>query len=638
MAKLVAVCRTDDYQFERRQLPIVVDENLTMVVQFTDKCINCDRLCNGKQKDLERFVHKFGLLTKDEIAVAMMVTRKDIMNLLTHDVPCVGCRRSVERLFNQLVQSKLLALDPLLITKSGVMSVNRNLLFDPRALYSLFYIHGARLNSLIGSIPKSKKNKRCNLHTLETHKTRTASSWLDIWELLSQECREEVVLVDADSLLETLENYLCKHRFCSECKSKVLQAYRILVGEVDSSKEKAYCPALYEGLRCCPQERHIHMLCDTDFITRLIDRAEPELIGSQRRDRHAKTLDIAQEEVLTCLGIHTFERLHKILQKLKSEEQTWQILFYLGVDALRQSFEMALERKQGVSNLELLCEELLEEERVKEHRREQKRQKRKKKKAKSGPISEEEDQITKDDKEICHCDKASSTVKTSSCGSTAFETHHHCADYNSNTTLASLESCRKCDAVSLGSPQLGQKPTHLGSQFSDYGYSSGAEGCENLCLPGCTDSSHSSCSDGVCYGQNAVKCNSCLADQETWNSSSSPSISVTQDGHSRSQQCKCDVIPRLKEGMRNRQCNMTYSLQDLLENGYCSSDEDTAISEEEIKRFKEDEKEYQRLRLELRETLRRRFDNMQQQQRGSPKSLILPPRDLDKIAQKLCQL
>ena len=26
-------------------------------------------------------------------------------------------------------------------------------------------------------------------------------SWIDIWDLLSQECREEVVLVDADGLL-----------------------------------------------------------------------------------------------------------------------------------------------------------------------------------------------------------------------------------------------------------------------------------------------------------------------------------------------------------------------------------------------------------------------------------------------------
>lgn len=67
------------------------------------------------------------------------------------------------------------------------------------------------------------------------------------------------------------------------------------------------------------------MQCETDFIAHLIGRAEPELAGG--RDRHAKTLDIAQEEVLTCLGIHIYERLHRIWQKLKAEEQTWQILF-----------------------------------------------------------------------------------------------------------------------------------------------------------------------------------------------------------------------------------------------------------------------------------------------------------------------
>lgn len=62
----------------------------------------------------------------------------------------------------------------------------------------------------------------------------------------------------------------------------------------------------------------------------------------RRRERHAKTIDIAQEEVLTCLGIHLYERLHRIWQKLRAEEQTWQMLFYLGVDALRKSFEVKI--------------------------------------------------------------------------------------------------------------------------------------------------------------------------------------------------------------------------------------------------------------------------------------------------------
>ena len=64
-----------------------------MVVQFEDKCIDCNHVCSIKCKDMECFVQKFDVLTKDEVAVAMMVTSKDIMNLLTHLVPCVGCRR-----------------------------------------------------------------------------------------------------------------------------------------------------------------------------------------------------------------------------------------------------------------------------------------------------------------------------------------------------------------------------------------------------------------------------------------------------------------------------------------------------------------------------------------------------------------
>lgn len=64
-----------------------------MVVQFEEKCVDCDNVYGIKHKDLERFVKKFSILSNDELAVAMMVTTKDIMSLLAHTVPCVGCRR-----------------------------------------------------------------------------------------------------------------------------------------------------------------------------------------------------------------------------------------------------------------------------------------------------------------------------------------------------------------------------------------------------------------------------------------------------------------------------------------------------------------------------------------------------------------
>ena len=68
---------------------------------------------------------------------------------------------------------------------------------------------------------------------------------------------------------------------------------------------------------------------------------------------------------------------------------------------------MALERKQGVSNLELMCKELLEEERVKEQRQEKKRQKKKKKRAKSGQINEKENHNVNEDDDDERCSKVS---------------------------------------------------------------------------------------------------------------------------------------------------------------------------------------------------------------------------------------
>ena len=64
-----------------------------MVVQFSDKCVDCEKLCGVKQKDLDVFFNKFNSLSKDEIAVAMLVSGRDIMSLLSHMVPCVGCRK-----------------------------------------------------------------------------------------------------------------------------------------------------------------------------------------------------------------------------------------------------------------------------------------------------------------------------------------------------------------------------------------------------------------------------------------------------------------------------------------------------------------------------------------------------------------
>ena len=38
--------------------------------------------------------------------------------------------------------------------------------------FSSFFFDRSKLNDMIDAIPKSKKNKRCQLHSLDTHKPK----------------------------------------------------------------------------------------------------------------------------------------------------------------------------------------------------------------------------------------------------------------------------------------------------------------------------------------------------------------------------------------------------------------------------------------------------------------------------------
>ncbi|ETE63435.1 Gametogenetin-binding protein 2 [Ophiophagus hannah] len=366
-----------------------------------------------------------------------------------------------------LVESGNPALEPLTVGSKGVLSVTPSCMRDAKKLYTLFYVHGSKLNEMIDAIPKSKKNKRCQLHSLDTHKPKPLGGcWMDIWELMSQECRDEVVLIDSNCLLETLETYLRKH-----------------------SKEKGYCATLYEGLRCCPHEHHIHVCCETDFIAHLLGRAEPEFAGG-RRERHAKTIDIAQEEVLTCLGIHLYERLHRIWQKLRAEEQTWQMLFYLGVDALRKSFEMAVERVQGISRLEQLCEEFSEEERVRELKQEKKRQKRKNRR-KNKCVCEIPAPLQVMEEKDMRSQEKENFLETSctACGSP--EERSSCVEVI--VTNANASCTCPTGGTLLGSPKI-KKGLSAHCNGSDCGYSSSMEGSET----GSREGSDIACTEGIC--------------------------------------------------------------------------------------------------------------------------------------------
>ena len=97
--------------------------------------------------------------------------------------------------------------------------------------------------------------------------------------MMSEECKDEMLTVDDQKFMEAMIMYLEKHRFCIECKTKVLHAHGLLIGDECKKKDKGFCPSLYDGVNYCKNAKHIHIKKSMEFIGSLIARAEPDLLG-----------------------------------------------------------------------------------------------------------------------------------------------------------------------------------------------------------------------------------------------------------------------------------------------------------------------------------------------------------------------
>lgn len=86
-------------------------------------------------------------------------------------------------------------------------------------------------------------------------------------------------------------------------------------------------------------------------------------------------------------GMCLYERFQRIQQRLREGQQACDLLFYCALQSLKHSFEVAFESKQGISDLEKLCQEFEESDRKKQAKAAKKREKKKlKKKENSKPL------------------------------------------------------------------------------------------------------------------------------------------------------------------------------------------------------------------------------------------------------------
>ena len=209
----------------------------------------------------------------------------------------------------------------------------------------------------------------------------------------------------------------------------------------------------------------------------------------KQRERHAKTLEIAQKEILTCIGIIIYERLKKIYVSLREEERACQVLAAVGIHALSRSFNSAVEKKQGISNLELCYQEISRADKAKELKREQRKLKKKKKKNEKKNLNKLEMETTFS----CAAEEEEEEED---------EEEEEEEEEEEHSTHAQEDECNKCNVVKScpcendGNNVLYTKsidggyssdPSHLNSRTSSCGSSlEGSEisGCDDICNHG----------------------------------------------------------------------------------------------------------------------------------------------------------
>lgn len=408
----------------------------------------------------------------------------------------------------------------------------------------------------------------------------------------------------------------------------MLRAYGILVDDpdisgitakLDRASASGQCRALFREVKACSSKRHIHVPCEEKYLKDLIERAEPELSGNPT-ERHAKSMEIAQEEVLTCLGVHLHDRFFRIQQKLKVEGKAWQLLFAISVDALRRNIEVAFERNRGCQSVDMICLELMLDEDKMQTPKRPRTKKKKGLKAMSQPVDE-----TQPSDALASAADAGKTASSCLCTSNSAKREPLSSDANHNSVLPATPCSAACSVVTAADNRCTSGSTALHesccvaenqpSGHSDLGYASDGdcESCSSQGLARNGGESENSHSSGCCSpsssaaaaetdGSVACQCDQlgikCRTDCQLVGSCS-PAVSTTAvDG--------CAL-----EGCSLSRYATAPSLEDML---MASEDDcgDFEISEDVIRQYKANEQMHARERLALRQTLRQKFESMQQ--------------------------
>ena len=334
-----------------------------------------------KKKDQNAFLRNYQILSEDEVIKSLIVTKEEVMKMLPGIVTCVGCKRTLDNLFQTFTNGSSLGV--LTFSSDGFVSISKDYK-DESSLTNLLCNQVSRLSQDLSKqtseATDKKRGGRCDIHRLELSEskvTMTTPSELGLYKM-EKECRDATLLLPYESIkarFAKLAEAVCR---CSNCIKLLNIGHDLLKKGFE-----------FRGVSLSAVSGYVRLDAEKGYIDicRIISTVVKEVLKDM--DTYLVkghiTLELVQRMLLIDAGSAWADRLERIKLKRLETGKACDLLFLAILMSLRQKLVLAAEKKRGISDLELLCQEFDKDDKLKEEKREKKRHKKALKKNSNTP-------------------------------------------------------------------------------------------------------------------------------------------------------------------------------------------------------------------------------------------------------------
>ena len=330
---------------------------------------------------------KFSILSSDQIQKCLVFNSKDVLTVGGNDVTCVGCRKGVETLLDSMKNFPLACFSCFECLGGGKIRMKPGSLKFSDSLYHNLAVSKYRIKEIYDSIPRRNKT-RCVYHSVNHDMggaKEAAVQWKVLWDNTSPECRKDILKISYEELKNSHEVYVKKHRFCEDCQDHLMHAFRLLFYLEDYSEFEDFDPEIYDCLtveQCAATgEKFICVPADLDVLAEMMDRLKNQLdTNNPNEERHARSLDVAQKEMVLCIAMFIYKRIQSIVMRFSAFITCVELLPHLIYLTFRKKLEEAVEDIEGQIRIEKTLHEIAMVDARLEAQKERKREKKRNKK------------------------------------------------------------------------------------------------------------------------------------------------------------------------------------------------------------------------------------------------------------------